>query len=338
MRHLREIYGERLLERELFLYDSVGPAASGEWVDVVLDEWIEGETLREAVRRAAGAGDRMRLAGLSAAFDTLAAAMVSDRTAHGDLKPENLIVDPAGALHPIDFDAAFLPAFAGEQSPELGTAAYQHPARTAADFDASLDDYPAGADLHGAARAPRRSGATRPLRPGRTGCSSPRGGFRTKHPTARRWRCSNGTAWRPNTGSPACSPPLRCGSSVWANCSPPSGTNPPETAETDGADRGSPAPETRPAPELFAANGLWGYRTAERVVVPPLYDNGFDFSEGLGRPSCLGRTWHYIDPEGRIRLSCPGCEAAKPFRGGRARIVRDGRRLEIDRTGREFAI
>ena len=65
MRHLREIYGERLLERELFLYDSVGPAASGEWVDVVLDEWIEGETLREAVRRAAGAGDRMRLAGLS---------------------------------------------------------------------------------------------------------------------------------------------------------------------------------------------------------------------------------------------------------------------------------
>ena len=85
----------------------------------------------------------MRLAGLSAAFDTLAAAMVSDRTAHGDLKPENLIVDPAGALHPIDFDAAFLPAFAGEQSPELGTAAYQHPARTAADFDASLDDYPA---------------------------------------------------------------------------------------------------------------------------------------------------------------------------------------------------
>ena len=74
-----------------------------------------------------------------------------------------------------------------------------------------------------------------------------------------------------------------------------------------------------------------------RKQATALYDNGFDFSEGLAAV-CLGRTWHYIDPEGRIRLSCPGCEAANPFRGGRARIVRDGRRLEIDRTGREFAI
>lgn len=336
MRHLREIYGERLLERELFLYDSVGLAASGEWVDVVLDEWIEGETLREAVRRAAGAGDRMRLAGLSAAFDTLAAAMVSDRTAHGDLKPENLIVDPAGALHPIDFDAAFLPAFAGEQSPELGTAAYQHPARTAADFDASLDDYPAAListalhalrvdpalhDRYGPADGllftPRRIPDEAPYREALA--------LFERHGMAAEYRIARLLA----------SPSLRLfglGELLAAVRH-----EPPETAETDGADRGSPAPETRPAPELFAANGLWGYRTAERVVVPPLYDNGFDFSEGLAAV-CLGRTWHYIDPEGRIRLSCPGCEAAKPFRGGRARIVRDGRRLEIDRTGREFAI
>lgn len=33
-------------------------------------------------------------------------------------------------------------------------------------------------------------------------------------------------------------------------------------------------------PELFVENGRWGYRTAERVVVAPLYDNGFDFTEG----------------------------------------------------------
>ena len=37
----------------------------------------------------------------------------------------------------------YLPAFAGEASPELGTAAFQHPARTIRDFNASLDDYPA---------------------------------------------------------------------------------------------------------------------------------------------------------------------------------------------------
>lgn len=120
MRHLREIYGERLFERELYLYTS---PTTGEWVDVVLDEWIEGRTLREAVHRAASDGDREQLAALAAAFDRLALAMVTDDRAHGDLKPENLIVDPAGRLHPIDHDATFLPAFAGEPSPELGTAA-----------------------------------------------------------------------------------------------------------------------------------------------------------------------------------------------------------------------
>ena len=323
MRHLREIYGERLLERELFLYDSVGPAASGEWVDVVLDEWIEGETLREAVRRAAGAGDRMRLAGLSAAFDTLAAAMVSDRTAHGDLKPENLIVDPAGALHPIDFDAAFLPAFAGEQSPELGTAAYQHPARTAADFDASLDDYPAAListalhalrvdpalhDRYGPADGllftPRRIPDEAPYREALA--------LFERHGMAAEYRIARLLA----------SPSLRLfglGELLAAVRH-----EPPETAETDGADRESPAPETRPAPELFAANGLWGYRTAERVVVAPLYDNGFDFTEGLAAVQ-LGGTWHYIDTAGRTRLSCPGCAAVKPFRGGKAQVVRNGR-------------
>ena len=69
-------------------------------------------------------------------------------------------------------------------------------------------------------------------------------------------------------------------------------------------------------------------RTAERVVVAPLYDNGFDFTEGLAAVQ-LGGTWHYIDTAGRTRLSCPGCAAVKPFRGGKAQVVRNGERQEI---------
>lgn len=139
-RHLREIYGERLLEKELFLYTS---PEEGVWVDVVIGEWIEGESLHDAIARAATDRDTQRLTFLSRAFDRLAAVLVADDRAHGDLKPENILVDRAGALHPIDFDAAYLPCFAGERSPELGTAAYQHPARTAEDFNARIDDYPA---------------------------------------------------------------------------------------------------------------------------------------------------------------------------------------------------
>ena len=333
MRHLREIYGDKLLEKELLLYTS---SETGVWVDAILGDWIDGATLHEAVAEAALARDTAKLRSLAESFDALAAGMVADDRAHGDLKPANIIVGRDRQLHPIDFDAAFLPAFAGETSPELGTAAYQHPARTAADFDASLDDYPAAListalhtlrvdptlhDRYGTADGllftPRRIPDEAPYREALA--------LFERHGMAAEYRIARLLA----------SPSLRLfglGELLAAVRH-----EPPETTETDGADRGSPAPETRPAPELFAANGLWGYRTAERVVVPPLYDNGFDFSEGLAAV-CLGRTWHYIDPEGRIRLSCPGCEAAKPFRGGRARIVRDGRRLEIDRTGREFAI
>lgn len=140
MCHLREIYGERLHERELFLYTAPD---KGFWTDVVLTDWIEGPTLREAIDRAVADGDAARLGELARRFDALAAELIADDTAHGDLKPENLVVGAEGQLHPIDLDAMFLPAFAGERSPELGTAAYQHPARTVETFDERIDDYPA---------------------------------------------------------------------------------------------------------------------------------------------------------------------------------------------------
>ena len=118
-----------------------------------------------------------------------------------------------------------------------------------------------------------------------------------------------------------------------------------ETVRTDtGAERAEemageeiePGEEPEPAeePELFVENGLWGYRCNGREVIPPLYDCGFDFSEGLAAVR-LGHTWHYIDRSGRTRLSLPGCEAVKPFRGGRARIFRDGTCRTIDPEGHE---
>lgn len=99
------------------------------------------------------------------------------------------------------------------------------------------------------------------------------------------------------------------------------------------------APDTdgEEEPELFVEQGRWGYRTPRRIVIPALYDCGFDFTEGLAAV-LLGDVWHYIDTAGRTVISCPGCEAVKPFRGGRAQIVRDGRRRQINRMGTEFDI
>ena len=131
-RHLEAIYGDRFRPAELFLYTA---PSEGMWADVVVDDWIEGETLTRTLDRAAANGDKPLVARLAAAFDTLAARLLPAQWAHGDLKPDNLIWD-GQRLRPIDFDAMFLPEFRGRRSPELGTRAFQHPARTEADFDA----------------------------------------------------------------------------------------------------------------------------------------------------------------------------------------------------------
>lgn len=152
-RHLEAIYGDRFRPAELFLYTA---PSEGMWADVVVDDWIEGETLTRTLDRAAANGDKLLVARLATAFDTLAARLLPAQWAHGDLKPDNLIWD-GQRLRPIDFDGMFLPEFRGRRSPELGTHAFQHPARTEADFDASLDDYPAAliaTVLHAAAHDP----------------------------------------------------------------------------------------------------------------------------------------------------------------------------------------
>lgn len=139
-KRLKQIYGQELLPNELFIYRT---AHTGEWVDVVLTEWREGETMQRVIEQAASAHDVATLADLSQRFDRLAASLLTEDWAHGDLKPENIIVAPDGELHLIDFDACFMPEMAGEPAIEVGTTAFQHPARTIYPFNARIDDYAA---------------------------------------------------------------------------------------------------------------------------------------------------------------------------------------------------
>lgn len=312
MRHLKEIYGDRLLEKELYLYTS---SQTGVWVDVVLGDWIEGVTLHEAAAQAAALRDRECLQILARLFDRLAFALVTDDCAHGDLKPENIIVSDDGTLHPIDFDASYLPAFAGETSPELGTAAYQHPARTAADFDERIDDYPAAlisTALHALAADPTlwdRYGST----DGLLYCPQRIAADAAYRETLALFE-QRGMAVQYRIAQLLRAPSLRLFGLAGL------------LAE---AIRKKPAAAASDEePELFVESGRWGYRTPECVVIAPLYDSGFDFTEGLAAVQ-LGSTWHYIDTAGRTRLSCPDCTAVKPFRDGRAQVVRNGERQEI---------
>ena len=61
--------------------------------------------------------------------------------AHGDLKPENIIVRPDGTLSLVDCDAMWIPALAGRPAVELGTPPWRDPARTPAHFDHTIDNH-----------------------------------------------------------------------------------------------------------------------------------------------------------------------------------------------------
>jgi serine/threonine protein kinase len=150
--HLRTIYdyierhrptllpAVRLLPDELFVHTSGGTTG---WVDVVEGEWTRGDTLARTVALAAKAGNGKRLGDLADSFDAMCGELLSCEWAHGDLKPENIIVGRDGAMTLIDCDAMWIPALAGQRAVELGTPPYRLPYRRADNFDKAIDDHPA---------------------------------------------------------------------------------------------------------------------------------------------------------------------------------------------------
>ena len=133
--HLKHIYGEAYRPSELCVVDIVG---RHRWVDCLLMDYVEGRTLDEAI---CAATTDEELAALADGFDRMACEILSSERAHGDLKPENIIVREDGEMVAIDWDNAFVPSLAGRRSPEIGTAAYQHPERRAEMYDKHVDDY-----------------------------------------------------------------------------------------------------------------------------------------------------------------------------------------------------
>ncbi len=320
--NLQLIYGERFLPKELYLYET---PTQGMWVDVVLTDWIEGVTLDQAIRRAAMAKDQEQLTALSEQFDRFAATLLADDWAHGDLKPENILIDTQGELRLIDHDACFLPAMRGMRSPELGTASFQSPNRTVEDFDERLDDYPAAliaTALHALRRDPslyarygQRDGLLfDPYQMATDEAYREAMALFTLHGDAVWYRIAEVLAnqWFRHAHL----------ATLFAFLT----TGVPAPVEPD-----------EPYPELYAEYGRWGFRTEERVVIPPIYHSGFDFSEGLA-PVCVGKRWHFIDRMGRVVLHAPPCDIVKPFRDGFAVVVCGKIRYKMNRAAEIFEL
>ena len=118
-----------------------GISLKGAWYPVVRMEWVEGESLSSFVGSHLNDPDALRRVAAQWRGGP-AASLRGLGIAHNDLQHGNVMVQADGRIRLVDYDGMFLPRFRGERSPELGHKNFQHPLRTAEDYDAYVDNFP----------------------------------------------------------------------------------------------------------------------------------------------------------------------------------------------------
>ena len=125
----------KYLKKEIF----VDSRCEEDEFPVLLMDWVEGETMETYI--ANNYQDEYAMGMLCYRFCKMAAWLRSQPFAHGDIKPDNIMVRPDGNLTLVDYDGMFVPAMKGQKSPTIGTKDFSHPLRTVDDFDETIDDF-----------------------------------------------------------------------------------------------------------------------------------------------------------------------------------------------------
>jgi serine/threonine protein kinase len=126
----------KFLDKELYVDSLVTDETE---FPVLQMDWVDGETMESYI--SSHYKDTVAMHQLYLKFCDLAIWLRSKPFAHGDLKPDNIMVRPNGTLTLVDYDGMFVPSLAGRQSPTLGTRGFYHPLRKPNDFDATIDDF-----------------------------------------------------------------------------------------------------------------------------------------------------------------------------------------------------
>lgn len=126
----------KYLDKELFVDTN---ATDETEFPVLLMDWIEGTTLDKYVRT--HRDNQFELALLAYQFCRLTMWLMPQSFAHGDIKPDNILVRQDGTLVLVDYDGMYVPAMKGQKARELGSPDFRHPSRTENDFNEHIDDF-----------------------------------------------------------------------------------------------------------------------------------------------------------------------------------------------------
>ena len=126
----------RYMEKELFV--DTNQTTETEF-PVLLMDWVEGKTLEYYIRE--HLDDKLALEMLSYSFYRFATWLISQPFAHGDLKPDNIIVKEDNSIVIVDYDGMYVPAMYGQKARETGSPDFRHPKRDENDFDGTIDHF-----------------------------------------------------------------------------------------------------------------------------------------------------------------------------------------------------
>lgn len=126
----------RFLESELFVDTN---QSENEEFPILLMDWVEGIPLDMYIKK--HSEEKFILEKLAFQFCQMASWLLSQPFAHGDLKPDNILVREDGTLVLVDYDGMYVPAMKGQNAKEIGSLGFRHPIRSEKFFDESIDDF-----------------------------------------------------------------------------------------------------------------------------------------------------------------------------------------------------
>lgn len=126
----------RYLDKELFV--DTKNSEEDEYPVLIMD-WIEGVTLDKYIRQ--NTDEQYVLQMLAFQFTKITMWIIPQPFAHGDIKPDNVMVREDGSLVLIDYDGMYVPAMNGQKARELGSPDFRHPYRTVDNFNEHIDDF-----------------------------------------------------------------------------------------------------------------------------------------------------------------------------------------------------
>ena len=117
-----------------------GIKVGSQWHPIIKMQWLDGETLNTFIDR--NISKPGEISKLIQEFVDLVERLESLKVAHGDLQHGNILVKQ-GKLYLIDYDGFYLPELSSLKTNEIGHLNYQHPSRTAAHYNSTIDRFSA---------------------------------------------------------------------------------------------------------------------------------------------------------------------------------------------------